>query len=117
MISTSRSIIKPEQLPPTTKSAFFHSFRVHLQTILWETLDIAALDPLLSGWKKTSNGILTPIPNNDVVAPENMLKYQCKCKVITKNPYSTNICSCCITGCVSKPAEIVEKKIVTIVKR
>ena len=52
------------------------------------------LDPESWGWKSES-GILTPVMTNQPAAPDDILKFiRCKCKSTTRNPCSSNICSC-----------------------
>ena len=93
-VSTSKSALAPEKLPPTERSARFHSLRVHLQIIIWQTMDTAVLEPKDWGWKENGT-TLSPILSDDVVAPEKLLKYiRCKCKLSAKNPCGGNACSC-----------------------
>jgi len=50
--------------------------------------------------------VLSPIMTDLDAAPENLLQFiRCKCKLTSKNPCGTNICSCrknglkCVTAC------------------
>ena len=105
MVSTSKTTIDPQKLPPTERAAYFHSLRVHLQVILWFKLTNKNLDPLQWGWK-LADTILTPVLTDLDAAPESLLKFvRCKCKLSTRNPCGNNSCSCrkhglkCVTAC------------------
>ena len=105
MVTSSKGGLLPEKLPPTTNAAKFHSFRVHLQVIVWKSLNTDLLLATEWGWEKNGD-MLVPIPTNQVVAPENILKFiRCKCKLASKNPCSSQICSCkknglpCVPSC------------------
>ena len=96
--------LEPERLPSTERAAFFHSLRVHHQVILWRELSNKELDPLQWGWKLDGK-ILMPIMTDLDPAPDNMLKFiQCKCKVSSRNPCGTNVCSCRKNGLKCVPA-------------
>lgn len=104
-VSSSKSGLTPEKLPPTERSARFHSLRVHLQIVIWQTLDTAMLEPKDWGWKENRT-TLSPILTDDIVAPEKLLKYiRCKCKLSSKKPCGGNTCSCrknglsCVAAC------------------
>ena len=104
-ISATKGLLKPEKLPPTENAAEFHSYRVHIQVLHWNSfLDTNAL-PTYWGWK-VENGIFTPIPMTLGPAPEGLLNFiRCNCKPTSRNPHSTNICSCrknslpCVAAC------------------
>ena len=103
MVSTGN--IDPQKLPPTERAAHYHSLRVHLQVIIWKKLTSDDLDPKQWGWKLDGK-VLSPIMTDINVAPENLLKFvRCKCKLSSKNPCGTNMCSCrrnglkCVTAC------------------
>ena len=105
MVSLAKTSIDPQKLPPTERAAYFHSLRVHLQVILWKRLTNTDLDPEKWGWKLYDSA-LTPVMTDQEVAPESLLKFiRCKCKVSSRNPCGTNICSCrknglkCVTAC------------------
>ena len=38
MVSSSKTSIDPQKLPPTERTAYFHYLRVHLQVIIWSNL-------------------------------------------------------------------------------
>ena len=91
----------------TARAAFFHSLRVHLQVILWKKFvnDHDDLNPEQWGWKLDGT-MFAPIMTDLAAAPENLQKFvRCKCKLSSKNPCGTNICSChknslkCVTAC------------------
>ncbi len=101
---TSSKKIEPHKLPPTARAAFFHSLRVHLQVVIWKSPSVH-LPPTQWGWK-TENTSLQPIMTDLDPAPEGLLKFiRCKCKLSSRNPCSSNICSCrkhglkCVAAC------------------
>ena len=106
MISSNKAI-DPQKLPPTERAAHFHSLRVHLQVMHWKKLihEDSQLDPEQWGWKLDGSK-LTPVMTDIAAAPETLLKFvQCKCKLSSRNPCGTNVCSCrknglkCVTAC------------------
>ena len=106
IVSSSRAI-EPQKLPPTERAAHFHSLRVHLQVILWKKLahEDLCLDPQQWGWKLDGT-TLSPVMTDIAAAPETLLQFvRCKCKLSSRNPCGTNICSCqknglkCVTAC------------------
>jgi len=106
MVSANK-IVDPQKLPPTERAAHFHSLRVHLQVILWKRLTHQDLDfdPEQWGWKLDGTQ-LSPIMTDLAAGPESLLKFvRCKCKLSSRNPCGTNICSCrknglrCVTAC------------------
>ena len=107
MVTASKSSLDPRKLPPTERAAYYHSLRVHLQTVLWEKLicTFGDLDVLRWEWKVGQN-VLTPILTDLEAAPDNLLMFvRCKCKMSSRSPCSSNICSCrknglmCVTAC------------------
>ena len=75
--------------------------------MLWKKLthEDIQLDPKQWGWK-LDDSILTPVMTDIAAAPENLLKFvRCNCKLSSRNPCGTNICSCrknglkCVTAC------------------
>ena len=105
MISSPRNVLEPQKLPPTERAAYYHSFRVHCQVIIWIKLNVDALDPRLWGWTLQDNEY-SPVQTDKDVAPKNLLKFvRCKCKLTSRNPCGTNTCSCrknglkCVTAC------------------
>ena len=81
------------RLPPSERSVHFHALRVHLQIVVWSTLDERCLDPLKWGWKSGSQG-LEPVRTDLPPAPDCVLQFiRCNCKSL-KNQCGTNICSC-----------------------
>ena len=43
---TAKGDILTENLPPTPRAAYYHSLRVHLQVVTWESMGEINLDPL-----------------------------------------------------------------------
>jgi hypothetical protein len=104
MVSTSKTSIDPQKLPPT-RAAFFHSFRVHLQVITWLKLTNDYLNPTKWGWK-LADTVLRPVLTDLGAAPECLLKFvRYKCKLSSRNPCGNNSCSChkhglkCVIAC------------------
>ncbi|GAB1602355.1 hypothetical protein Ahia01_000514600 [Argonauta hians] len=50
----------PEKLPPSMRAAWFHSLRVYLEVLQWQTLTECVADPLKWGWEMNANK-LAPI--------------------------------------------------------
>ena len=105
MVTSGKTSLDPQKLPPTERAAYFHSLRVHLQVIIWKTLVNNALDPLQWGWRLDVT-VFTPVMTDLAAAPESLLKFvRCKCKLSSKNPCGTNLSSCrknglkCVTAC------------------
>ena len=42
---TAKDDILPDELPPTPRAAYYHSLRVHLQVVTWESMGEIDLDP------------------------------------------------------------------------
>ena len=89
------------------RAAYYHSLRVHLQIIVWKKLlnGYDDLNPQQWGWR-FDGGVLIPITTELDAAPDRLLKLvRCKCKLTSKNPYGSNMCSCrknglkCVTAC------------------
>ena len=96
--------VEHERLPPTERTAFFHSLRVHQQVVVWAKLTNNALVPQEWGSKIESN-ILSPIMTDLDPATANFLKFiRCKCKVASRNPCGTNLCMCHKNGLKCVPA-------------
>ncbi|XP_066926559.1 uncharacterized protein [Clytia hemisphaerica] len=99
-----KGLIQPERLPPTSDAATQHGARVHIQVIRWKELDENVLDPTKWGWQGSDTG-LRPIRTIKSVAPPEILKIiKCKCKMSSKNPCGTNLCSCRKNGIPCMPA-------------
>ena len=101
-----KGIVTPEKLPPSERTSYSHGLHTHYQVLDWSLLgDDFELSALDWGWKK-DNDILVPIMTDISIAPESLTKIiRCKCKVTTKNPCGTMICSCrkhgipCLSSC------------------
>ena len=62
------------------RTAYYHTLRVHLQIMVWETLNNSVLDPLEWVWS-LSRGTLEPVFTNYDFAPDSLLNFtRCKCK-------------------------------------
>ena len=103
--ATSKSTIKPHNLPPTENAAYFHFLRVHLQVIEWKTLMNVTLNPTDWGWKLSGDSY-EPIMTDLEPAPKEILRFiRCNCKMSTKYPCNTNVCTCkkhglvCVSAC------------------
>ena len=68
---TSHSNIKCQQLPPTSRTAQQHSYRVFLQIQEWNEHN---LDLVLWDWKR-KNGQYIPVPTMKAAAPNELLVY------------------------------------------
>ena len=67
-------------------------------------LDENILPPVEWGWENTGKG-MRPVKSSKEIAPDNILKgIRCKCKLTSKNPCGTNICSCRKNGIKCMPA-------------
>ena len=104
-VSTSKSKIRPEILPPTKSAAEFHSYRVYLQVMQWSRFHSIGMSPNEWGWK-TIEKHFSPIATDKDPAPPDVLNMiSCKCKLSSKSPCYTNRCTCrsnginCIAAC------------------
>lgn len=105
MLSTSKTTLKPQTLPPTERAIYFHSLRVHYQVIEWKSLQNTSLNPTEWGWRLDQD-TYEPIMTDLEPAPDNILKFiRCNCKLSKKNPCGTNVCTCrkhglvCVSAC------------------
>lgn len=64
-MAASASRIVPSKLPPTERTAWYHSLRVYLQVWQWKSLMDCNLSPLEWGWK-IINGKMAPIMTDQV---------------------------------------------------
>ena len=55
---TAKGDILPEKLPPTPRASYYHSLRVHLQVVTWESMGGINLDLLGWGWKVNVNSLV-----------------------------------------------------------
>lgn len=92
---------QPERLPPSESAAHMHGRRVHLQAVLWGTLDNSSLKATDWGWQVHKN-CLIPIKLIGDIAPQDVLKFvRCNCKTNC----SSALCSCrknglhCVSAC------------------
>ena len=78
-IATSVSFVRPENLPPTSSAAKFHSLRVYHQVQVWK--GVTNRDPQTLGWKAVE-GKLVPMQCDMEVAPKTLLQIvRCNCKM------------------------------------
>ncbi len=102
-IATSTRFVQPENLPPTSSAAKYHSLRVYLQVQVWkgESMLGPHLHPQNIGWKAVEGKVLPGQCDIDV-APKAPLKVV-RCN--SKMGCDTLRCSCrkagldCSTGC------------------
>ena len=66
--------ISQDMLPSTERADYYHTVRVHLQIMVWETLDNSVLDPSEWSWS-LSRGTLEPVFTNYNVAPDALLNF------------------------------------------
>ena len=103
-VAPSTRFVQPENLPPTSSAAKYHSLRVYLQVQIWkgESRLGPHLHPQKLGWKAVEDK-LVPMQCDMDVAPKTLQKLvRCNCKM----GCDTLRCSCrkagleCSTGCV-----------------
>ena len=66
--------ISQDMLPSTARADYYPTVRVHLQIMVWETLDNSVLDPSEWSWS-LSRGTLEPVFTNYNVAPDALLNF------------------------------------------
>ena len=87
-VASSTSQVQPTALPPTSSSAYYHSFRVYLQVQNW--MGRTDVNPKDWGWRIV-DGKMMPVRCSLSPAPDNLLKIiKCTIKIIKCN---------CKTGC------------------
>lgn len=114
-VSTSKSSIEVQSLPPTESATYHHSLRAYLQTQIWIGND--TLEAEKYGWK-TVNHKLVPKTTDLSIAPPNLLSSikcgckgdcatnRCKCK---RNQLTCSVaCTHCRGVCCLNPSEIME---------
>lgn len=104
-VAASSTRITASKLPPTERTAWYHSLRVYIQVEQWKTLMNCELNPINWGWI-LEKGKLQPIITDQEIAPEELLSViRCNCKLSSRNPCGSNQCSCkrngiyCVTAC------------------
>ncbi len=104
-MSASGKKLEPERMPPTERAAHFHSLRVHAQIIDWHSLGTVKCDPLIWGWQQVK-GEYIPIMTDNEPGPQELLNLiRCNCKMSSKSPCGTSLCSCrknglkCVSAC------------------
>ena len=71
--ATATTAIKPQNLPPTDRAAYFHSLRVNLQVIEWKSLMNVILPAEEWGWR-LQHGMYEPVITDMSPAPQKILK-------------------------------------------
>lgn len=75
-----------------------------IQVIQWKALDEDVLPPVEWGWYDSEKG-MQPIKTWKEIAPAEIIKViKCNCKLSSKNPCGTNLCSCRKNGIKCMPA-------------
>ena len=78
-ITSAKSFVTPERLPPTASSTKFHCLRTYYQIMVWMEKE-GGIDVINWGWKLEDNK-LVPIMTEMKAAPDNLLKMiHCNCK-------------------------------------
>lgn len=89
-VAVAKIFVHPEDLPPTSAAAKFHSYRAYYQVQCWmgsQTENLSALD---WGWFM-QDGLLKPVTTDLAAAPQNVLQVvKCGCKTMCR----TLKCSC-----------------------
>ena len=100
----------------------FHTIKDRLFSLLQYISyhQVVPMNPNDWGWK-IEGTTMTPIKSDKAVAPESLLKViKCNCKLTTKAPCSTNLCSCrkhglrCLSSCGKCYGETCENKEVNL---
>ena len=87
-VATGTTCVQPENLPPTSAAASYHSQRVFFQVQQWKGDEL--LQPVDWGWK-TTDGKLLPIQTHQPPAHNSLLEViRCNCKT----DCNTNRCTC-----------------------
>ena len=99
------SSVKPEKLPQTERTAYFHFLRVYHQVQKWNSLREDSSNATSWGWK-IQDGRLRPVLTDEAPAPDEILNaIRCNCKVSSKSPYGGSRCFCrsnglyCVAAC------------------
>jgi len=95
---------RPEKLPPTEAAAKQHILRVHLQVVEWQTLKTGNLKAEDWGWRQVQQQYF-PTTTDLPPAPADLMDLvKCKCKVETRRPCMTMLCTCMKHGLPCLPA-------------
>ena len=62
---TAKKDILLEMLPPTPRASYYHSLRVYLQVVTWESMGEINFDPREWGWKRNENSLVPIIIDLD----------------------------------------------------
>ena len=79
-VTSAKSFVVPEHLPPTESATRFHSYRSYYQIMIWQGLD-QGMHVTDWGWILGDNNKLVPVMTDMSAAPERLLKViHCNCK-------------------------------------
>ena len=105
MVATRLDSLRPERLPPTENAARYHIFRVHLQAVQWMSLMSSDIKPERWGWQIV-DGHYVPLDTDLDVVPAELLDFvKCKCRMDSRRPCSSHLCTCvkhglpCLAAC------------------
>ena len=88
-VARSSSFVHPQNLPPTSSAAKYHSLRVYYQIRQWQGTE-DGMSPQDWGWKE-NDGVLIPVTTDLEPAPNELLQIiRCNCQT----DCSTLRCSC-----------------------
>ena len=88
-VSTNKSHIHPQTLPPTSAAAKHHSFRVYYQIMKWKgTSD--QISPLKWGWKRNDDKLMPVVTDLPPTTHELLKMVRCNCH----GDCSSMRCSC-----------------------
>lgn len=105
IISNSMFPTRPEKLTPTVAAAKQHIRRVHLQAVQWQTLMAVKINPADWGWKLCQERYVPVMTTLSPAPSELMNLIKCQCKLESRRPCSSSLCSCvkhglpCLPSC------------------
>ena len=95
MVTSNKSSLDPQNLPPTERPAYFHSLRGTYRSYFGKEFVNNDLNPEQWGWK-LGGTMLVPAMTDLAPAPEILLNFvRRKCKLASKNPCGLK----CVTAC------------------
>jgi len=105
MVSSNKTSLDPQKLPPPQRAEYFHSLWVQRQDIVWRKLTNDDLGHIQLGCTLDGTVLMPGMTDLDA-APESLLKFvRRKCKVSSQNPCGNDVCPChknwlkCVTAC------------------
>lgn len=87
-VASTKSFVKPEQLPPTSSAVKYHAFRVYFQIQQW--MGVSDLNALSWGWILKDNEYVPKLSDLPPAPPSLLSVIRCKCK----KTCDTMRCSC-----------------------